>query len=124
MSIVYHVKQIKYFDAYPQYAVDTTQISNRLRGTEYISFHDRKNFANIRVRIPAGTEITGVVLGKVPNSDPTRATAPTPEPDVHDKPADLRDVGDWYDNFKFLIQEMTNSWSTSQEQPTSATCKA
>lgn len=101
MSVTY-VKSKKLFDVLPQYRVDQSQITNRTTGVEYITFHNRNTYSNIRLRIPAGTEVTGVIVRKISNSQKTRATAPTPQPDVHDKPADLRDVGDWYDNFKFL----------------------
>ena len=102
MSITY-VKSKKLFDAYPQYAVDKSQISNKLSGVEYITFHNKSTFANIRVKIPAGTEITGVILCKSPRAT-THAPTPNAPPDdplqIPHNP-DIVTI-DWYSNFKFL----------------------
>lgn len=84
MSVTY-VKSKKLFDAYPQYAVDKSQISNKLSGVESTSFYNSSNYSTIRLKIPAGTEVTGVILRK--SSDPQQSMRlPRPLPDLYTTP--------------------------------------
>lgn len=105
MSITY-VKSKKLFDAYPEYAIDKLQATAKLAGVEYISFHNKSNFANIRVKIPAGTEICGVVLRKSTNPHQPTQLALNVTPDVVDElPPRDKKIFDWYSNFNFLKGE-------------------
>ena len=107
MSVTY-VKSKKLFDVLPQYRVDESQITNRTSGVEYISFHNRSTYSNIRLKIPAGTEVTGVILRK--SSDPHQSMRlPRPLPDLYTTPTPPISAmsGEWDDsNFPRYMMDM------------------
>ena len=80
MSILLRPRQLLQLPYIRECDVDESQIMGTLRTVERITSYNFKTFCDLRCKVPAGTEICGVILRKSSNAHSTHATAPTSPP--------------------------------------------
>lgn len=77
MSILLRPRQLLQLPYFRSCDVDNSKIMGTLRTVERVTSYNCKTFCDLRCKVPAGTEICGVILCKSPNAHSTHATAPT-----------------------------------------------